>query len=92
MLPVVTSPLVAARWTALHTGLTAVFGIALGVWPQLNWVYLLPIALITFHLLKRTLELLNNPEKKPALALFLSSNIYLTVVLLALIVSGLLAS
>ncbi len=90
MLPVVVSPIVAARWTALHTGLTAVFGIALGVWPHLNWVYLLPITVITFHLMKRTINLLNKPEKKTALSLFLSSNIYLTIVLISIIISSLL--
>jgi len=89
MLPAKVSPSVAARWTALHTVITAVFGLALGFWPQVNWFYLIPISLATAMLIFRTINLLNNPtQRKAAFALFHFSNLYLALVLVIVILAS----
>lgn len=88
MLPVQVSPQVAARWTGLHTYLTVGTAVILGVWPQINWFYLIPVALAAVVFIQRTQRLLNQPEKQPALALFHFSNLYLSLALLMVILSA----
>lgn len=86
MLPAKVAPQVAARWTAFHTGLTAVFGLALGLWPQLDWYYLVPVGVATVLLIQRTITLLAKPsDRKTAFALFHFSNLYLALVLVIVI-------
>lgn len=89
MLPVLVSAPVAARWTALHTYLTVAAGLALGLWPLLNWPYLAVIGLASLLFIIRTGKLLQQPERKPALALFHFSNLYLTLALLMVMLSAL---
>ncbi len=81
MLPVLVSAPAAAGWTALHTYLTVAAGLALGLWPGLNWLYLLPVGVVSLLFIGRTHALLRRPERKPALTLFHFSNLYLTLVL-----------
>lgn len=81
MLPAQVAPIVAARWTALHTVLTVACGLALGLFPQVDPIYLAAVAFVTWLLIRRTIDLLRQPEKKPALRLFHASNIYLALVL-----------
>ena len=81
MLPALVSPASAARWTALHTLTTVWAGLALGFWPRFDSYYLLPVGLASVAFLWRTGLLLLRPERKPALALFHLSNLYLTLVL-----------
>lgn len=89
MLPAQASALKAARWTAFHTLLTAVCGLALGLWPQLDWFYLLPVGLATAVLVQRTLTLLARPgQRQAAFALFYFSNLYLALVLVMLILAS----
>ena len=89
MLPAKVAAPVAARWTAFHTVLTAVFGIALGFWPQLDWFYLVPVGLATVLLVQRTLLLLAKPtDRKTAFALFHFSNLYLALVLVIVILAS----
>jgi heme O synthase-like polyprenyltransferase len=52
--------------------------------PALGWLYLIPVGLVTADMLLRNVRLLARPNPKNARALFLSSNIYLMVVLLAI--------
>lgn len=87
MLPARTTPIVAARWIALHTVFTVAAGIGLGLVPQVDWFYLAPIALISLLLIQRTWQLLATPEKQPALSLFHFSNIYLAAVLLVILLA-----
>lgn len=89
MLPARVSAPVAARWTALHTLFTAVLGLSLGLWPQLDWVYLLPVGVATAVLIQRTWALQQNPERGPALSLFHFSNLYLTLVLVVIMLASL---
>lgn len=81
MLPALVSPHSAARWTALHTLTTVWAGLALGFWPRFDGYYLLPVGLASIAFIWRTGLLLLRPERKPALALFHLSNLYLTLVL-----------
>jgi protoheme IX farnesyltransferase len=90
MLPARVAPSVAARWTAVHTVLTASAGMALGFWPAIDWVYLVPIGLATAVLVVRTIALLIAPaEKAPAFALFHFSNLYLALVLVVVLLASL---
>ncbi|WP_420643140.1 heme o synthase [Candidatus Leptofilum sp.] len=90
MLPARVPPIVAARWTAVHTILTAVAGMALGFWPAIDWFYLVPIGLATAVLIVRTIALLAAPaEKAPAFALFHFSNLYLALVLVVVLLASL---
>jgi protoheme IX farnesyltransferase len=81
MLPALVSAQAAARWTALHTYLTVAAGIAIGIWPLFDAIYLLPIGAISLLFIWRTAQLLANPVKATALKLFHTSNIYLAAVL-----------
>ncbi|MEZ4513593.1 MAG: heme o synthase [Chloroflexota bacterium] len=87
MLPACTAPRTAARWIALHTLFTVAAGIGLGLVPQLDLFYLVPITLLSLLLIKRTWQLLAAPEKQPALSLFHFSNIYLAVVLVVVMLA-----
>lgn len=90
MLPARVPAIVAARWTAVHTVLTAASGLALGFWPAVDWFYLVPIGLATAVLIVRTAALLLAPtEKAPAFALFHFSNLYLALVLVVILLASL---
>lgn len=89
MLPARVPAPVAARWTALHTLFTGLAGLLLGLWPQVDWFYLVPVGLATFLLVQRTRQLLAKPEREPALALFHVSNLYLALVLVIVIIASL---
>lgn len=86
MLPVQTPLRQAALWVLLHTGATVVAAVLLGITPALGLLYLLPVALVTLDLIKRNLKLVNDPSPVNARSLFMASNVYLMVVLLAICV------
>ena len=81
MLPAKVSGKTAVFWIAIHAILTAAAGLALGLVPQLDWLYLLPMLPLSLILLQRTWRLYQQPEKQPAFALFHFSNLYLTAVI-----------
>ena len=84
MLPAQVNGRQAAVWMLVHTLPTGFAAIALGLLPALGWLYLLPVSLLTVDLLRRNGRLIRQPDKRNALAFFLASNIYLTVVILAI--------
>ncbi|MBK8902310.1 MAG: protoheme IX farnesyltransferase [Anaerolineaceae bacterium] len=86
MLPVHTSPRQAAWWVMSHTLPTGLGGLLLVVLPVLGWVYLVPVAWVTADLFWRNLKLIHTPTPQYARGLFLSSNIYLLVLLIAICV------
>jgi len=90
MLPVHTTPRQAAWWVMSHTAPTCVFGLALTLFPYLGWAYFVPMLIATVDLFARNVKLIANPSPQNARGLFISSNIYLTVLLLAIIVSSML--
>jgi protoheme IX farnesyltransferase len=83
MLPVHTTPRQAAGWILLHTVLTGFTALALATRPSLGPIYLTAALLLTCWLWWRSIQLLAQPERQPALALFVASNAYLGLVLLA---------
>ena len=84
MLPTRTTPHQAAWWVLAHTLPTAFAAVALAVVPELGWWYLVPVGLATVELLRRNALLIRQPNRPHALGLFLASNIYLLVVLIAI--------
>lgn len=90
MLPVHTTPRQAAWWVMSHTAPTGVFGLMLVLFPYLGWAYFLPMLAATADLFWRNIQLIGDPTPSHARGLFLSSNIYLTVLLLAIVISSML--
>lgn len=84
MLPTRVSPKQAAWWVMSHTVPTGIAGLLLVTLPSLRWFYIVPVALITFDLFRRNIQLVRDPSKPNARALFMSSNYYLMVLLLAI--------
>lgn len=84
MLPAQVNGRQAAVWMLVHTLPTGFAAIALGLLPALGWLYLLPVSLLTVDLFRRNGRLIRQPDRRNALAFFLASNIYLTVVILAI--------
>ena len=73
----------AAWWVFLHTGAAAVVALLLVVTPSLGLAYFVPVVVVTADIVVRNVRLIRDPSPRNARALFLSSNIFLTVVLLA---------
>lgn len=90
MLPVHTTVRQAAWWVLLHTGAAGLAALLLALTPALGWVYLLPVTAFTVDLGRRNAQLIATPSPHNARALFIASNVYLTVVLAAIIASSML--
>jgi protoheme IX farnesyltransferase len=84
MLPAQTTPRRAALWVMTHTLPTAVFGLLLATLPDLGWLYFLPVLGVTADLFWRNARLIGDPSQRNARSLFISSNLYLLVLLLAI--------
>jgi protoheme IX farnesyltransferase len=89
MLPVRTTPRAAATWIALHTAVTALAALALGVALTGGWLYFVPVGLVTLELLRRSVCLVVQPTPARARALFIGSNIYLAIVILTAMIEAL---
>ena len=87
MLPVHTTPKQAAWWIMSHTVPTAASGLLLVVLPELGWLYFIPVLLITIDLVRRNIKLVIDPSPANARSLFMSSNFYLLVLILAICLS-----
>ena len=81
MLPARVSSQTAAWWTALHTLLTIGFALAIGLFPQVDWIYLFIVGGFTLPLVKKTWALLIAQNRPTSFALFGYSNLYLALVL-----------
>ncbi len=86
MLPTRTTPRGAAWWVMSHTLPTGILSLLLVVLPGLGWIYFLPVLLITADLFYRNIQLIREPEPLAARKLFMSSNYYLLILLLAICV------
>lgn len=89
MLPARTTTKQAAWWVLLHTGATGLASLLLALTPALGWIYFVPVAGATIDMLWRNVRLIRDPHPRTARGLFLASNVYLTVVLGAAMVSSL---
>jgi protoheme IX farnesyltransferase len=83
MLPVSTTVGRAAWWVFLHTGAAGAVALLLAVTPRLGLIYLVPVVLTTADIVLRNVQLIRDPSPRRARALFISSNIFLTIVLVA---------
>jgi protoheme IX farnesyltransferase len=90
MLPARTSPRHAAWWVMTHTVSTAMAGLLLVLLPALGWVYFVPILLITIMLTWRNIKLIIDPSPVHARRLFIASNMYLLILLLAICIDSVL--
>ncbi len=86
MLPT-TSSIRTAAWMVMAHTLPTIFGsLLLATIPELGWWYFVPVALFSVDLLRRNITLIRKPEVENAKGLFLASNFYLMVVLLAIMI------
>jgi heme O synthase-like polyprenyltransferase len=84
MLPVHTTPRQAAWFVMAHTFPTCLAGLFLVVIPPLGLAYFIPVLWVTVDLFWRNTKLIKDPSPVNARAMFMSSNIYLLVLLLAI--------
>jgi protoheme IX farnesyltransferase len=82
MLPVQSTPRVAACWVLLHTSGTVLAALALSVTPALGVLYLAVVGLASAALMLFSLRLIAEPSRARAWTLFHGSNLYLGVVML----------
>ncbi len=90
MLPVVSSSRQALFWMLVHALATGFFGLLLALHGALGWLYVLPVGLATAWLLRESVLLLSNATAPRAMAVFKVSNLYLSIVLLAVAVVSML--
>jgi len=83
MLPVVVSPRCAVFWMLAHVVATAAFGLLLATQDGLGLLYLIPVLLMTVWVVREAARLLTDYSGSRALSVFKVSNIYLSVVLVA---------
>lgn len=87
MLPVIATPRTAIFWMLVHALATAAFGLLLGA--ILGWLYLAPVLLATLWLLGESARLIRDYSGARALSVFKVSNLYLALVLLAIVLATL---
>ena len=92
MLPVHTTPRQAAWFVMAHTLPTCIAGLMLVLLPTLGLIYLLPVIWVTVDLFRCNVRLIQDPTPNNAKSLFLSSNIYLLVLLIAICAGTITAS
>ncbi len=83
MLPTIMSDRNAAWWVMAHTLPTAVAALLLGVVPMLGWLYWLLVVPFSVDMVRRNITFIRTPSKKNARRFFISSNVYLLIVILA---------
>jgi len=88
MLPAKTTPRQAAWWVLSHTLPAGIGGLLLGLLPSLGWLYILPVGLFTADLVWRNIKLIKDPSPPNARGMFMASNLYLLVLLLAICISS----
>ncbi|RIK20818.1 MAG: protoheme IX farnesyltransferase [Anaerolineae bacterium] len=86
MLPARTTPQNAAWWIMAHTLPTVILSLLMVMLPGLGWLYFLPVLAVTVELFYRNVQLIRDPAPQNARKLFMSSNYYLLVLLLAICV------
>ena len=84
MLPVYTTMKNASWWVLLHTAATGFVALLLAVSPSLGLAYFVPVLIATIDMIARNIRLIREPTPQNARGLFISSNIYLAVVLVAI--------
>jgi heme o synthase len=88
MLPVYATAGSTAWWIFAHAASTAVAALALAANPAMGLPYLIPTGLISAYFIVGSIRLIRIPERREAIRLFVASNIFLALVLLAVIVAA----
>jgi len=88
MLPAKITVQASAWWVLLHSAGAGFAALLLSVTPQLGWLYFIPVVVATVDILARNIRLIKNPTPRHARSFFISSNLYLLVVLLAACLSA----
>lgn len=83
MLPAQTTLQTSSLWVLLHTGTAGLIALLLAFSPQLGIAYLIPVSIVTADIFFRNFRLVRDPSTRHARSLFISSNIFLMVVLLS---------
>jgi heme O synthase-like polyprenyltransferase len=83
MLPVVVSPRRAVSWMLAHVAATGALGLLLATQDGLGLLYLVPVLLMTVWMAREAAHLLTDYTGSRALSVFKVSNIFLSVVLIA---------
>lgn len=84
MLPAQMTSGAAGYWVLLHTLATGFAALSLLISPALGWLYFIPVTILTIEMIRRNLALIHTPSPIHARSLFIASNIYLMVILLAI--------
>jgi len=87
MLPVVASQRTAVRWMLIHVAATGILGLLLALDGALGWLYLAPVVLATVWMGREAAKLIPHYTGSQALSVFKVTNIYLSVVLLAICIA-----
>ena len=87
MLPVQLNIRQSAYWIMLHTIITGLAALSLGVLPELGWFYFVPIFAMTLMLVVQNARLIVYPEVIEARKMFHGSNIYLAAIILLICVN-----
>ena len=85
MLPARAPNPTSARWIAVHVAAAVVAALVLAVDPSLGWIYFLPVAAASLAVCILTVRLLRSPSPQRAMRVFLTSNLFLAVVVGAVI-------
>ncbi len=88
MLPVTTTPKIAAFWGLLHGLATGACALLLATRPGLGPIYLIPVAIATALLILQGIQLVIQSTSRRAWRLFHTSNIFLAVVLSFVVISA----
>ena len=72
----------------MHTASTSLAALTLAVIPALGLIYAVPTAIVTGVFVLGSIYLLRHPDRSHAIRLFITSNIFLALVLLAIIVAA----
>jgi protoheme IX farnesyltransferase len=87
MLPVHLNIRQSGYWIMLHTIITGLAALSLGVIPILGWFYFVPVLALTLILVVQNTRLILYPSVNEARKLFHASNIYLAVIILLICVN-----
>jgi len=90
MLPVIATPRQSALWVLLHTTVGSVSALLLVLTPAMSLVYFVPTALAAIYLHYRNYKLMTEPSRKNALAMFMGSNYFLTILFASICLSAVL--
>lgn len=92
MLPTIMSERNASWWVMSHTLPTAIGAVLLAVVPELGWVYAVLVIAFSADMVRRNVTLIRKPTLKNARRFFISSNVYLLVVLLGICIDSVIMS